>query len=465
MEITFDKNINNNSETTSTISSVSYDIENYIYKNSTINEIKDAIDMSKSDNKFPKNLTFIDAHLDEVNGICASAFLDENTNKVIIGFAGTNKDTSLSHAVKDVIADLKIGFSVRNADDYYYKSTQKFIDKINDQYEISTYTGHSKGGHNAVVLGAHNNVDNIVVYNAALIYNNAAPSVRMFNFTERQMDIISKKGFKLWRYNSEDAIAFHFDYLKESQYISKNLESKNLKTLKKELKNYKGKITWFISNKDLLNTANMITGSTIVGERVVIDNESWHSMARFLDRDSQAVIIEKLLRLENIYFKTTSIKKHVDVTNKSMKKLNQLAVKFSQSGGISSNQRIMLDKTASLILVSGYQNIVRDTISDLTSDYKESIEKYNIIWQGTYENACLVGDRLSEYEILEALDNGGATKENMLTSPVQKIEDKLSELKKFETECVNLLEKIRDSVTEMIQRDNTLAQDFGVFYE
>ncbi|UBH10349.1 hypothetical protein [Macrococcus armenti] len=89
MEITFDKNINNNSETTSTISSVSYDIENYIYKNSTINEIKDAIDMSKSDNKFPKNLTFIDAHLDEVNGICASAFLDENTNKVIIGFAGT----------------------------------------------------------------------------------------------------------------------------------------------------------------------------------------------------------------------------------------------------------------------------------------------------------------------------------------------------------------------------------------
>ncbi|UTG99586.1 hypothetical protein [Macrococcoides canis] len=465
MEINFDKNINNNSETTSTISSVSYDIENYIYKNSTINEIKDAIDMSKSDNKFPKNLTFIDAHLDEVNGICASAFLDENTNKVIIGFAGTNLKTSKSHAVKDVIADLKIGFSVRTADDHYYESTQKFIDKISDQYEVSTYTGHSKGGHNAVILGAHNNVDNIVVYNAALIYNNAAPSVRMFNFTERQIDIISKKGFEPWSYNSKDVAAFRSDLLKEAPFVSQFSESNNLITIIKELKSYKGNITWFISDNDLLNAANMITGSTIVGERIVIDNESWHSMARFLDRDSQAVIIEKLLRFENASFKTTSIKKHLGTMNKSMKKLNQLAVKFSQNGGISSNQRIMLDKTASLILVSGYQNIVRDTISDLTSDYKESMGKYNIIWQGTYENACLVGDRLSEYEILEALDNGGATKENMLTSPVQKIEDKLSELKKFETECVDLLEKIRDSVTEMIQRDNTLAQDFGVFYE
>ncbi|UBH08120.1 hypothetical protein [Macrococcus armenti] len=47
MEINFDKNINNNSETTSTISSVSYDIENYIYKNRTSNEIMKAIEKSK----------------------------------------------------------------------------------------------------------------------------------------------------------------------------------------------------------------------------------------------------------------------------------------------------------------------------------------------------------------------------------------------------------------------------------
>lgn len=222
-----DDKINSDSEVTSTISSLSYEIENELYNGTKIKKINKSINVLREKGKFPKNLTFIDAHLDEVNGICASAFLDENTNKVIIGFAGTNKDTSLSHAVKDVIADLKIGFSVRTADDYYYKSTQNFIDKINDQYEISTYTGHSKGGHNAVVLGAHNNVDNIVVYNAALIYNNAAPSVWMFNFTERQIDIIRKKKLEPGSIHSKDIIAYRKDIFKEAPFISQISESYN----------------------------------------------------------------------------------------------------------------------------------------------------------------------------------------------------------------------------------------------
>ncbi|MGV2927070.1 hypothetical protein RW115_00610 [Macrococcus capreoli] len=79
-----DKNINYHSEKSSTVSSVSYEIENMLFNERKF-EVEREIDKLKLKKHFPKNLTFIDAHLDEANGLCASAFLDDKTGKVIIG--------------------------------------------------------------------------------------------------------------------------------------------------------------------------------------------------------------------------------------------------------------------------------------------------------------------------------------------------------------------------------------------
>ncbi|QIH76504.1 hypothetical protein GTN31_09035 [Macrococcoides canis] len=72
-----DDKINSESEVTSTISSLSYEIENELYNGTKKSEIDENINVLREKVKFPKKLTFIDAHL------------DENTSKVIIGFAGT----------------------------------------------------------------------------------------------------------------------------------------------------------------------------------------------------------------------------------------------------------------------------------------------------------------------------------------------------------------------------------------
>ncbi|QTQ07561.1 hypothetical protein J9174_09005 [Macrococcoides canis] len=79
----------------------------------------------------------------------ACAFLDEETGKVIVGFTGTNNGTSILHGVKDWVANANIALSVRDANDPYYASTQEFIKKIDKEYEIDTFTGHSKGGYDA----------------------------------------------------------------------------------------------------------------------------------------------------------------------------------------------------------------------------------------------------------------------------------------------------------------------------
>ncbi|QIH76441.1 hypothetical protein GTN31_08715 [Macrococcoides canis] len=67
--------------------------------------------------------------------------MDEDTGKVIIGFAGTNFDTSKLHGYKDVIADANIGFDVISASHRYYESTHEFIKKITQDYTISSFTG------------------------------------------------------------------------------------------------------------------------------------------------------------------------------------------------------------------------------------------------------------------------------------------------------------------------------------
>lgn len=81
-----------------------FDLENKIYNHSSRKNIKRYIDKRKRLKSFPKNLTFINAYLDEKSGMSGCAFLDEDTGKVIIGFAGTNLDTSKVHGYKDVIA-------------------------------------------------------------------------------------------------------------------------------------------------------------------------------------------------------------------------------------------------------------------------------------------------------------------------------------------------------------------------
>lgn len=143
------KNINNKSEKTSSISTIYYSLENKLHQNATRDILYKEITKLKKNDNFPKNLTFIDAQLDESNGLCASAFLDDKTGKVIIGLTGTNNETSLLHATKDWVANANIALSVRNANNPYYKTTQAFIEKIDKKYDIDTFTGHSKGGHDS----------------------------------------------------------------------------------------------------------------------------------------------------------------------------------------------------------------------------------------------------------------------------------------------------------------------------
>lgn len=139
-------NIKSNSEETSAISSISYEIENANNNDLNNASIQTQIEILKSQNSFPKNLSYLKSYTDPKTGTTTSAFLNKDTGKVTLGMTGTNvhKDAILkqtfgvpsyqgyidaSETLKDIGADVNIGLHSVTDKDPHYKNT-KTLSKI-----------------------------------------------------------------------------------------------------------------------------------------------------------------------------------------------------------------------------------------------------------------------------------------------------------------------------------------------
>ncbi|MBY7664340.1 hypothetical protein [Staphylococcus agnetis] len=144
--------INIYTEKNSAISYKSYEVETSMLNNVSKKDIKRRLNNDAKKLYFPPNLQYYDSFLDKKTGMSGVAFKDTNTNKVTIGFAGTNVGSgNPSDMLKDVGADFNIGLSLVDANDPYFNETNKFINKIKKKHEIEAFTGHSKGGRDAMV--------------------------------------------------------------------------------------------------------------------------------------------------------------------------------------------------------------------------------------------------------------------------------------------------------------------------
>lgn len=82
--------ITSNTEATSAIANISYEIENANDNGLEKEKINGQINSLKNDGDFPKNLDYIDSYTDPSTGTTATAFLNKDTGKVTVGMAGTN---------------------------------------------------------------------------------------------------------------------------------------------------------------------------------------------------------------------------------------------------------------------------------------------------------------------------------------------------------------------------------------
>lgn len=140
-------NIKGNSEETSVVSKLSYEIENANNSGLKKGKINDQIEKLQGRNQFPKNLSYLKSYTDPKTGTTTSSFLNKDTGKVTLGMTGTNvhkgamlreslgfrspQDTiDMNETLKDIGADVNIGLHFVNDKDTHFKDTQDFIKNI-----------------------------------------------------------------------------------------------------------------------------------------------------------------------------------------------------------------------------------------------------------------------------------------------------------------------------------------------
>ncbi|HDD8161478.1 TPA: hypothetical protein PBN63_002211 [Staphylococcus aureus] len=427
--------INNKTETTSAVSKLSYEIENANLNGLPKNNLQMQFDRLKVTNEFPSNLEYIDSHTDKKYGVTASAFLNKDTGKVIIGMTGTNfKKDALAkrysgngdkqnkidsdETEKDLISDFEIGISPPSDKSKHYEETQEFIKKIKNKYDIDFITGHSLGGREAVILGMSNGIPNIVVYNPA--------PISIFNL---------------------------------------NPNSPEGKRLLELYKNYKGNITRFVAeNDELTENLKKYKHFMFFGNDIVLKNGKGHSMDGFLTEQEQKAIKKELKKVQG--YVEENNKSFVKNSNNAMSKLASIellrANMMTTNGGwLSSSQQKVLESLTALTIAQSFNQLIEDEINQIKKMYNEKKKKFEKNWEDAQKAGNAVGKDLTVSEVLEALNEGQVNESSMVGDPEQMISLNERQLSTIGSSISNYILRVRFSINEIVDKDQVLASQIG----
>lgn len=427
--------LNSETEATSAVSKLAYEVENANNNKISNRELKTKFEVLKKRGKFPSNLEYIDSHTDKKYGVTASAFLNKDTGKVVIGMTGTNfKKEALAkrysgngdkqdkidsdETEKDLISDFAIGISPPSDKSKHYEETQEFIKKIKNKYDIDFITGHSLGGREAVILGMSNGIPNIVVYNPA--------PISIFNL---------------------------------------NPNSPEGKRLLELYKNYKGNITRFVAeNDELTENLKKYKHFMFFGNDIVLKNGKGHSMDGFLTEQEQKAIKKELKKVQG--YVEENNKSFVKNSNNAMSKLASIellrANMMTTNGGwLSSSQQKVLESLTALTIAQSFNQLIEDEINQIKKMYNEKKKKFEKNWEDAQKAGNAVGKDITVSEVLEALNEGQVNESSMVGDLEQMISLNERQLSMIESSISNYILRVRFSINEIVDKDQVLASQIG----
>lgn len=423
-------NITSNSEETSSVSKISYEIENANNNGLKKRKIDTQIEVFKEKGKFPKNLKYVDSYTDPKTGTTTSAFLNKDTGKVTLGMTGTNvhkgamlRETLGFHfpqdnrdayeTLKDFGADVNIGLHSVTDKDPHYKNTQDFIKNIKKNYDIDIITGHSLGGRDAMILGMSNNIKHIVVYNPAPLA-------------------------------IKDVSGLYADQ----------------EELKKLIEKYDGHIVRFVSDEDELDAAVRNHLYETAGEKIVLKNGEGHSMSGFLISGTQAIILAELNKVKGYQDENNkSLKSVRKQTRHRLHKVETLRANWIQTtgGSLSSSQQQLLEALTALTIAEGLNQLVNEESQHLKKMYHAMAHKFGDNWKKAQKVGNEIGKKLTSAEVIDELRKGGAYESKLETDPQRKIDDKIKKLNDVYKNCNDYIAKIKQSIEAIVSNDQMLA--------
>ncbi|RIL32835.1 hypothetical protein BUY98_09135 [Staphylococcus gallinarum] len=441
------KNITNYSEETSSISNISYEIENANNNGLPRNKIMTQTEKLKDDNKFPSNLEYVDSYTDPNTGTTSTVFLNKDTGKVTVGMAGTNvhgdqlKNTlnpfnfikdkqeaiDARGSMLDFVADANIGLRTVTDKDTHFKNTQQFIKNLKKDYDIDTITGHSLGGRDAILMGVSNDIDNIVVYNPAPL---TVKDIRYF--IKSQSSSVSD--------------------IEKDGYVNKLLES------------YDGNILRIVSENDELDGVIKKTIYSSAGDEMIIKNGKGHSILGFLGKREQREIKAELEKLKG--YQDANNKSFIAAKKQATNKLKQIdAVKASMiqasGGALSSSQQKVLEFLTVLSVVESLSQMVEEEMQQLRKMYADMKKRFEKNWEDAQESGREMGKHLSSGEVLDALNAGNVNENKLVTKPLNKISNRLTQLKNVASQYKEYVTKVKTSINEIVAKDQSIASQIG----
>ncbi|MBO0460445.1 hypothetical protein JZO83_01675 [Enterococcus sp. DIV1298c] len=132
----------------------------------------------------------------------------------------------------------------------------------------------------------------------------------------------------------------------------------------------------------------------------------------------------------------------------------------SQAGGMSTIKEVYLDAVQAKSIVSGMKSVIDEKITDLMTVYQTGIDQANELWQATIASARSFGSNLTEMEQIEALEQGGVTRQQVLIEPVTDYEASLNQLRSIKSSYEDLIYQINRTIERQIQLDSELASQF-----
>ncbi|MFS7002475.1 hypothetical protein AB6863_09415 [Carnobacterium maltaromaticum] len=359
-----------NGESTSTVSKVSYEIEKLLVKNKNQN-IGNYINELKKNNKFPPNLKYVDSYYDEKTGTSGSAFLDTNTGKIVLGYAGTNMDAD---GIKDILTDI----TLVPGNTGHVSAAVKFYEELAKQGYPITLTGHSLGGNIAALVA-------LITNNPTTITFNGAP-LSVSNYLLNLLDAIPDKGIT-------------------ELYKGFILANKN--HIEDLINRFNGNITRFVSEKDELNAAANIGKGVYIGNEYILYNNNPHSIDLFLDEDIQNYL-NAIIDLEQHKTVTANIGVDVDGdgTIDVLRSARQLVVKdllgMPGSNGGGSGKKIKINPETLLNLSVNLQGMSQEDVAWIDANVTQC-EKKNESIKSSFETRKTT----LNHSVIEGITNSG----------------------------------------------------------
>ncbi|MEY8444601.1 hypothetical protein AALA52_10255, partial [Lactococcus ileimucosae] len=145
--------------------------------------------------------------------------------------------------------------------------------------------------------------------------------------------------------------------------------------------------------------------------------------------------------------------------SQAMFQLEYLRTNFLESGGgLSSSEKIYLDSAQALAIVSTARAEFNLALSKVMKLYQDGIKQAEEHWQETLSEAMSIGNQLDKWEVYETLEGIGFTREAIVDFPTQLYQNKIRQVKQMSEKFKSLEHEIKDKISEIVSRDQELAQ-------